>query len=686
MTDRQASLELPAFNTTAREKINAASDICPFAPRKIGAVVVKKTVTCAESNSALSAVHRSGKRRAGGLFRAVLAAAITLTAALAAPAGAQPAPPPVVPGPGPAPGPVHGIAMHGRPALPASFDHMPYANPDAPKGGRIVFGLLGTFDSLNPFIVKGIAVQQVRGYVTESLMTRGNDEPFTLYGLLAQSVETDAERTYVIFRLNPKAAFSDGRPVLADDVLFSWQLMRDKGRPNHRLYYAKVEKAQALDDRTVRFDFPGANDRELPLILGLMPIFPKHAIDVATFEDTSLTGLVGSGPYRVTNVRAGQSVTLTRNPDYWGRDLPVNRGFWNFDEVRLDYYREANGAFEAFKRGLYDFRVESEPLRWHESYNFAAVKSGEVIRDTITPGTPRPSEFLVFNTRRPLFADIRVRQALTLLFDFEWINRNYFFGLYSRVAGVFGGSELSAYARAPDAREKALLARYTDSIRPDVMDGSYRLPVTDGSGRDRNTLRAALTLLSQAGYDLDGTVLRQRGSRAPLTFEILTTTRDQERIALAYARDLKRAGITISVRVVDAVQFDQRRLTFDFDMIQNRWDQSLSPGNEQAFYWGSAAADNQGTRNYMGAKSPAVDAMIAAMLEARERADFVPAVRALDRALIAGFYAIPVYNIQQQWIARWNRIERPKATALTGYLPETWWQKPDGKNPQAENP
>jgi peptide/nickel transport system substrate-binding protein len=571
-------------------------------------------------------------------------------------------------------GPRHGIAMHGEPALPPDFHHMPYANPDAPRGGRIIHGLLGTFDSLNPFIVRGIAVQQIRGYVVESLMTRGNDEPFTLYGLLAESIETDAARSTVTFRINPAARFSDGAPVTAGDVLFSWRLMRDRGRPNHRLYYAKVEKAEALGPRTVRFDFGGARDRELPLILGLMPVFPEHAVDPATFEDTSLAAPVGSGPYRVTAVKAGASVTLTRNPDYWGRDLPVNRGLWNFDEVRLDYYREANGAFEAFKRGLYDFRVENEPLRWHEGYDFAAARNGQVIRDVITPGTPQPSEYLVFNTRRPVFADIRVREALTLLFDFEWINRNYFFGLYSRAAGFFAGSELSAYTRPADARERTLLAPYPGLVRADIMDGSYRLPATDGSGRDRATLRAALALLAQAGYQLDGAVLRHRTSRRPLTFEILVTTRDQERVALAYARDLKRAGIAVSVRAVDGVQFDQRRLAFDFDMIQNRWDQSLSPGNEQAFYWGSAAADNQGTRNYMGARNPAVDGMIAALLEARSRADFVPAVRALDRALISGFYAIPLYNVPQQWLARWNRIERPQATALTGYLPETWWQ------------
>ena len=572
--------------------------------------------------------------------------------------------------------------MHGPPALPADFTHMPYANPDAPKGGRLVQGLLGTFDSLNPLIVRGIAVQQVRGqafergYVYESLMTRGDDEAFTLYGLLANSVETDDARDYVTFHLDPKARFSDGQPVTAEDVLFSWALLRDHGRPGHREYYSKVAKAEALDPLTVRFDFGGVPDRELPLILGLMPILPKHATDVAHFEETTLTPPVGSGPYRIGEVKPGASVSFTRNPDYWGRDLPVNRGFWNFDEIRIDFYRDANAQFEAFKRGLYDFRNESEPLRWHDGYDFPAVRNGEVIRDIIKPGVPQPSEYLVFNTRRPIFADIRVRQALTLLFDFEWINRNYFFGLYARAAGFFAGSELSAYGRPADDRERELLKPFASHIPPDILDGSYRLPVTDGSGRDRVTLRSALTLLSQAGYDLDGTVLRQRSTKAPFSFEILVSTRDQERIALAYQGDLKRAGIAVTVRSVDAVQFDQRRLGFDFDMIQNRWDQSLSPGNEQWLYWGSRAADSQGSRNYMGARDPAIDAMIEALLAARQRPGFVSAVRALDRALISGFYVIPVFNVREQWIARWNRIERPAAIALTGYLPETWWQRP----------
>ncbi len=571
----------------------------------------------------------------------------------------------------------HAIAMHGLPALPADFTHLPYVDPAAPQGGRLTWGLLGTFDSLNPFIVKGIAVQQVRGYVVESLLARGNDEAFTLYALLARSVETDDARTYVTFRLDPHARFSDGEPVRAEDVLFSWALLRDHGRPNHRQYYSKVAKAEALDPLTVRFDFGGVEDRELPLILGLMPILPRHATDVSRFEETTMTAPIGSGPYRVTAVRPGASVTLTRNPDYWGRDLPINRGLWNFDEIRLDFYREANGSFEAFKRGLYDFRVEDEPLRWHDGYNFPAARTGEVVRDTVTSGMPQPSQFLVFNTRRPVFSDIRVRRALTLLFDFEWINRNYFFGLYKRSGGYFAGSELSAYGRPADTVERELLKPFAGEIPPDILDGSYRLPITDGSGRDRQTLRTALNLLSEAGYQLDGAVLRQRSSHAPLAFEILVTTRDQERIALAYSDSLKRAGIAAAVRVVDPVQFDQRRIGFEFDMIQNRWDQSLSPGNEQAFYWGSEAADQPGSRNYMGAKDPAIDAMIAALLRARDRSDFVAAVRALDRALMAGFYAIPVLNAADEWIARWNRIERPKRTALSGSLPESWWRRPD---------
>lgn len=574
------------------------------------------------------------------------------------------------------PQPRHGIAMHGQPALPAGFDHFAYADPDAPKGGRLVQGVLGAFDSLNPLIVKGIAVQQIRGYVIESLMARGYDEPFTLYGLLADSVETNDARDYVTFHLRPEARFSDGHAVTADDVLFSWELLKNHGRPNFRLYYGKVSEAKALDRSTIRFDLGAANDRELPLILGLMPILPRHAVDVARFEETSLTAPVGSGPYRVTEVKPGASVTLTRNPDYWGKDLNVNRGLWNFDEVRFDYFRDANSGFEAFARGLIDFRLETEPSRWSTGYNFQAARDGRVVKENIANGAPQPSDYLVFNTRRPQFADVRVREALTLLFDFEWINRNYFFGLYRHSASYFPGSELSASTLPENDRERALLAPFASEVRPDIADGSFRLPVSDASGRDRETLRRAISLLNDAGYQLVSNVLTRRSDGRPFTFEILVSTRDQERIALSFTRDLKRAGITPTVRVVDSVQFDQRRLAFDFDMIENRWDQSLSPGNEQYFYFGAKAADNRGTRNYMGVKSAGVDAMIGAMLETRERSDFVASVRALDRILMSGFYTIPVFNVPEQWVARWSRIGRPRRSALIGYLPETWWQRP----------
>jgi peptide/nickel transport system substrate-binding protein len=570
----------------------------------------------------------------------------------------------------------HAIAMHGAPAWPEGFTRLPYANPDAPKGGRLVQGVLGTFDSLNPFIVKGIAPPAIRGYVVESLMARGYDEPFTLYGLIARGVETDAQRSYVTFYLDPAAKFSDGAPVTAEDVIFSWQLLRDKGRPNHRTYYAKVAKAEAIGEQAVRFDLSGSDDRELPLILGLMPVVAKHAVKPETFEETSFQPLLGTGPYLVGEVDPGKSVTLKRNPHYWGRDLAINRGLWNFDEIRLDFYREANSHLEAFKRGLYDFRIEHDPGRWQTAYDFPAMREGRVLKEALPTGVPKASSYYVFNTRRAVFSDIRVREAILLLFDFEWINHGYFFDLYRRSASYFDDSELSSHGRPADQRERALLAPFAGAVRSDVLDGAWSPPASDGSGRDRATLKRALALLAASGYELRGTELVERKSGRPLTFEILVTARDEERLALLFSQSLKRAGIAARVRLVDAVQYEGRRLTYDFDMIEYRWDQSLSPGNEQAFYWGSAAADQPGTRNYMGVKSAAVDAMIAALLKAEDRGDFVAAVRALDRVLISGFYVIPLFYPPAQWIARWTKVDRPATTSRYGYLPETWWREP----------
>lgn len=568
----------------------------------------------------------------------------------------------------------YAIAMHGSPAWPANFTHPRYANPAAPKGGRLTQGVLGTFDSLNPFIVKGLPAQNLRGYVFESLLARGYDEPFTLYGLLAQSVETDAARSSVTFMLNPAARFSDGRVVTPQDVMFSWQLLRDHGRPNYRAYYSKVAKAEAVGERGVRFDLAGANDRELPLILGLMPVLARHAIKAETFEDTSFEPPLGSGPYTVRGIKPGGSVTFVRNPDYWGRDLPIYRGMWNFDEIRFDYYRDGNTHLEAFKKGLYDVRVEQDPSRWQTAYDFPALREGRVVKDKFPYGLPKGISALVFNTRRKQFSDIRVREALLTLFDFEWLNHNFFFDLYRRTASYFDDSELSAHGRPASAKEQKLLQPFAAELRADVMDGKWSPPVHDGSGRDRVMLRRALALFAQAGYDLKGTELIARATGAPFRFEILATTREQERLALAYANNLKRAGVTAPVRVVDATQFERRRIMFEFDVMEYRWEQSLSPGNEQSFYWGSAAAAEDGSRNYMGVKSPAVDAMIDALLAATGRDDFVAAVRALDRVLLSGLYVIPLYHLPEQWVARWTPIRHPAQTSLFGYLPETWWR------------
>jgi peptide/nickel transport system substrate-binding protein len=565
------------------------------------------------------------------------------------------------------------IAMHGAPAMPGDFSVMPYADADAPQGGRLVQGALGTFDSLNPMIVKGVSALGMRGYVIESLMARGYDEPFTLYGLLARTVETDDARSYVTFSLDPAAHFSDGVPVTAADVVFSWELLRDHGRPNLRTYYSKVAGAAALDERTVRFDLGGADDRELPLILGLMPVLPKHAIDAASFEETTLAKPVGSGPYVVAEVDPGKSVTFRRDPNYWGRALAINRGLWNFAELRFDYYRDGNAYFEAFKAGLYDVRTENDPSRWQIGYDFPAVRDGRVVKEGFANGLPKLASNFVFNTRRTMFADIRVRQAISLLFDAEWVNHNFFFDLYRRSASFFDDSELSAYRRPADTRERALLAPFPDAVRADVLDGTWSPPVSDASGRDRKNLGEALALFDAAGYEFKGTTLRSRASGTPLRFEILVANRDEERLAFAFTSNLARAGIDAQVRRVDAVQYDQRRLSFDFDMIQYRWEESLSPGNEQSFYFGSAAADQQGTRNYMGVKSPAIDAMIAALLRARERPDFIAAVRDLDRLLISGCYVVPLFYLPEQWAARWKRIAHPARTSLFGYLPETWW-------------
>jgi peptide/nickel transport system substrate-binding protein len=570
-------------------------------------------------------------------------------------------------------GPAHGIAMHGAPLYPAGFSNYASVNPDAPQGGQIVQAAVGTFDSLNPFIVRGTPPPFIRWNIVESLMARSPDEPFTLYGLIARSVETDDARSYVAFELDPAARFSDGRPVRPEDVLFSFELLKTRGRPNLRTYYGKVAKAALHGDRGVRFDF-GVEDRELPLILALMPVLAEHATNAASFEETSFTAPLGSGPYVVSQVKPGETITLSRAPDYWGRSLAPNRGNFNFDSLRYDFYRDVNSQFEAFKRGLADIRFETDPGRWKTGYDIPAVRDGRIVLEEVATGQPKPYSALIFNMRRDIFKDARVRAAFVELFDFEWANHNLYFGVYKRSGSFYDDSDLSARGRPAEARERELLARFPDAVLPAVMDGTWQPPISDGSGRDRESLKRALDLLDAAGWQVEKGALTSRATGKPFAAELIVGTKDQERLALAYQRMLKRAGITLDIRPVDNVQFENRKQTYDYDMVPYIWDQSLSPGNEQSFYFGSASADTPGTRNFMGLKSLAADAMIEVLLQARERPDFVSAVRALDRVLISAQFSVPLFYTPGQWVARWRKVARPAKVSLSGTLAESWWQ------------
>jgi len=563
--------------------------------------------------------------------------------------------------------------MHGAPRQPPGFAAFAYSNPAAPKGGRLTLGVLGSFDSVNPLIIKGNSVSGVRDFVIESLMARALDEPFTLYGLLAESIDVPADRSAVTFHVNPKARFSDGVAVTADDVIFSHAVLRDHGRPNLRTYYAKVAKVERLSDLAVRFVLKESGDREMPLILGLMPVLPRHKLSPETFERTSLEPPLGSGPYLMQRIEPGHTAIFRRNPEYWGRDLPVNRGRYNFDEIRFDYFRDAASLFEAFKVGQIDLRAEDDPSRWAEGYEFPAVHDGRVRKEEFDVGLPAGMSALAFNTRRLAFQDARVRAALILLFDFEWINRALYHGLYVRTQSYFERSELSSHARAADARERELLARFPGAVKPDVLDGRHSFPVSDGTGRNRANAQRAVQLLAEAGYVMREGRLVQRETGQALAFEILAGTRAQERLLLTFSSALKSAGIEARVRQVDSAQYQARIKGFDFDMIQTAWPSSLSPGNEQLFRWSSQAALTEGTFNYPGVQNPAVDATIGALLQAGDEASFRSAVRALDRVLLSGDYVIPLFHHPRQWVAYWRRLEHPATTSLYGYAVDTWW-------------
>jgi peptide/nickel transport system substrate-binding protein len=565
------------------------------------------------------------------------------------------------------------IALHGTPAMSPDFANFPYVNPAAPKGGRITLGMQGSFDSLNPLIVKGNPSAGVREFTVESLMARGLDEPFTLYGLLAETIDVSADGTAVTFNLNPAATFSDRKPVTPEDVIDSFELLKTKGRPNHRTYFSKVTKAEKLSDRVVRFTFQDANDRELPLILGLMPVFAKHATDSEAFDKTSMTPLVGSGPYTISNIDPGRSLTFSRDAQYWGRDLAVNRGRFNFSDIRFDYYRDASVMLEAFKRAAIDLRLEDDPGRWANAYDIPPVRDGRVLKKEFAIGLPAGMTALVFNTRRPVFADPKVRQALITLFDFESINRTLYNGLYKRTQSYFERSYLSSAGKPADEAERALLAPFAASIRPEFLEGKYTFPVSDGSGQNRAAQKIAFAQLKNAGYVLRDGRLSNATTGTPLTFEILATDSSQEKLLLTYTHSLEPLGITGRVRVVDSAQYQERISSYDFDMIQNTWNASLSPGNEQLFRWSAANATAKGSYNFAGVQNPAADAMIQAMLKAGTQEEFVSAVHALDRVLLSGDYAIPLFHVPRQWVAHWARLKHPEKTPVFGHAVDTWW-------------
>ena len=568
---------------------------------------------------------------------------------------------------------VHGIAMHGEPKYGAGFTHLDYVNPHAPKGGTLRLALTGSFDSLNPFIIKGSAAPG-RHYVFESLLKRTWDEPFSLYGLIAESLEVPEDRSWVTFHLRAEARFHDGSPITTDDVIFSLETLRDSGRPNHRLYYSQVARIERADARTLTFFFdPESGDRELPLLLGLMPILSKDYYAEVAFDRTTLTPPLGSGPYRVESVDAGRAIVYRRAPDYWGRDLAINRGQNNFDTVRYEFFRDASVLMEAFRAGAYDFRREGSAVRWATAYDFPAAAEGRVQRELLAHQRPAGMRAFVFNTRREIFADRRVREALGYAFDFEWVNKTLLHGAYARTTSIFAGSGLASRG-LPAGAELAFLDGYRGQIPDAVFSDVFRPPATDGSGNARANLKRARDLLAAAGWTVTEGKLAREG--LAMAFEILLVRPDNEKIALAFADNLKRLGVEVGVRTIDSAQYQERRSTFDYDMIIHHWRVSLSPGNEQAFYWGSEAAGEEGSRNYPGIRDPAVDGLIAAVTAARDRASLVAAIRAMDRVLLWGHYVVPLYYLAEDRVAYWDAFGRPEITPTYGAVIETWWTDP----------
>ncbi|HJO72929.1 MAG: extracellular solute-binding protein [Rhodospirillales bacterium] len=615
--------------------------------------------------------------------KAALALAFVLSAVVASPdAGAE------------AVKPRHAIAMHGTPKYGPDFKHFDYVNPEAPKGGAARYAAIGTFDNLNPFILKGHWVAGA-GALFETLTTRAQDEAFTNYGLLAESIEMPDDRSWVAFTLRKEARWHDGRPMTPEDVIFSLDVLKNKGHPRYRFYYANVAKAEKVGPRKVRFTFSGPENtlgprpvaagpgceftlsssvnRELPLIVGEMAILPRHYWQGKDFTKTTLDpGILGSGPYRIKSFEPGRTVVYERDRNYWGADLPVNRGSNNFDIIRYDYYRDSTVALEAFKAGAYDFRMENTSKSWATAYDSPAVKAGLIKKEEIRHELGTGMQAFVFNTRQPIFRDRRVRQALAYAFDFEWTNKNLFYGQYTRTASYFSNTELASRGK-PGPEELKILECFRGRIADEVFSRQYKVPASDGSGNIRRNLRAALRLLGQAGWVVKDGKLVSKKTGQRLSFEILLNQPIWERIALPFKRNLAKLGVEAKIRTVDTAQYQKRTEKFDFDMIVDVFGQSLSPGNEQRDLWGSISADREGGRNTIGIKDPVIDQLTDLVIAAPDRENLIARTRALDRVLLWGYYVIPHWHIRTFRVAAWDKFGRPKETPKYGLGLGTWW-------------
>ena len=570
------------------------------------------------------------------------------------------------------PKPMHGIAMHGEPKYGPGFSHFDYVDPDAPKGGTIRLAVQGTFDSFNPFIPKGNAAA---GGSFETLLASSADEPFTEYGLIASTIEVAPDRSWVIFTLRPEARWHDGKPISVEDVIWSLNILKSKGEPFYRFYYGGVAGAEKVGPRRVKFTFAEKGNRELALIVGQLPILPKHYWATRDFEATTLEPPLESGPYRIAAFEPGRYVLSERVNDYWGKDLPVNRGQNNFDRIRYDYYRDDDVIRQALKSGEVDFRLETQAKAWALDYDVPAVRAGWLKMEEIRHFSSAGMQAFVYNTRRDIFKDRNVRQALAYAFDFEWTNKNLFFGQYVRTQSYFSNSELAATG-LPGPAERAILEHYRGRVPDEVFTRQYNAPSTDGSGWPRENLRRAFGLLEEAGWVVrDMRLVDQRTGRA-FEFEILLANQGFERIVLPFVRNLKRLGIEARVRVVDQSQYINRLRSFDFDMIVAGWPSSESPGNEQRGFWTSAAADSPAASNYAGIKDPVVDELVESVISAPDRSSLVARTHALDRVLLSGYYVIPQWHVRVQRILYWDKFSRPTITPKTGTSIAYWWFDP----------